>query len=86
MTAADAFMEDINVHSKNSGARGFFYRIYDSATDFHTHKWMYDADSLIFRMQEAGFLNVEKKDLFDSKIEDIQKIELNKGLCVEGAK
>jgi predicted SAM-dependent methyltransferase len=84
--AGDAFMESINVHPRNFRSRGLVYRLYDNATSFHNHKWMYDADSLVFYMKEAGFFDAGRRGLFDSEMEDIKKIELNTGLCAEGTK
>ncbi len=70
----------------------FIYRIYNALKDFHSHKWMYDADSLTGYFKSAGFVNVKEMTLHQSLIEDIKKIEekgrvLNgAGVCVEGIK
>lgn len=84
--AADKFMEDLGMREKNPKNRNFLYRLYNNLTDFHIHKWMYDSDSLIYYLEEAGFGTVEEKKIHESKIEDIATIELNSGLCVEGTK
>lgn len=68
------------------------YRIYSSWQDFHSHKWMYDADSLSTLFKKAGFIEVERRDCYDSRIPDIRDVEdtsriLNgEGVCVEGVK
>jgi SAM-dependent methyltransferase len=71
---------------------GPFYRAYSTVTDFHSHKWMYDADSLTLHLEEAGFVNVREKGFHDSVIDDIAAIEEadrvleGAGICIEGYK
>lgn len=68
------------------------YRIYEAWQDFHSHKWMYDRDSLAVLFQWAGFVNVQPKECHVSCIDNIQAVEdksrvLNgAGICVEGIK
>lgn len=68
------------------------YRIYNSWQDFHSHKWMYDADSLMALFRETGFVQVEQKDCHVSQIpgigevEDPSRILDGAGVCVEGVK
>jgi predicted SAM-dependent methyltransferase len=52
-----------------------FYRMYTALTNFHTHKWMYDAESLILWFVWAGFVEVEERKFHQSRIEDIGTIE-----------
>lgn len=81
---ADVFMRNLSVRSKTP-LRGIFpYRIYSALKDFHSHKWMYDAASLIAHMREAGFADVREMQVGESAIPGIVGIEKNKGLCVEG--
>jgi predicted SAM-dependent methyltransferase len=69
-----------------------FSRLYNSWMDFHTHKWMYDANSLIHHMESAGFVEVRQMALHESRIDDIEQIEdpsrvlKGEGICVEGIK
>lgn len=84
--AASKMMEELNFINPNSVSGGFFYRIYSRLKDFLSHKWMYDAKSLVFYFNEAGFADAQKMQLKKSGIENIEKIELNGGLCVEGTK
>jgi predicted SAM-dependent methyltransferase len=66
-----------------------FYKIYTALTDFHLHKWSYDADSLIYW---AGFQNVKEMGPFESRIEGIEEVESldriinGMGICIEGIK
>jgi predicted SAM-dependent methyltransferase len=68
------------------------YRIYDSWKDFHSHKWMYDAESLIELLEAGGFIEVRQREYLDSEIEDIGAVEEESrvlkgaGVCVEGLK
>jgi hypothetical protein len=61
-------------------------------TDFHSHKWVYDADSLSGYVKLAGFENVTAMQANQSRIEGIEQVEdpariLNgAGVCVEGIK
>ncbi|HTQ60795.1 MAG TPA: methyltransferase domain-containing protein [Candidatus Solibacter sp.] len=69
-----------------------FYRIYNSWQDFHTHKWMYDSNSLAALIESVGFAEVQPKTSGESRIENVDEIEepsriLNGGgICVEGVK
>lgn len=68
------------------------YRLYSSSTDFHSHKWMYDAQSLTHHLRRRGFVQVTQRGYRESRISDIASIEqpgrvLNgEGVCVEGVK
>ncbi len=68
------------------------HRIYNSWKDLNSHKWMYDAESLIALFEAAGFIEVRRREYQDSEIEDIRALEeesrvLNgAGICVEGMK
>lgn len=68
------------------------HKLYTALTDFHSHKWMNDAESLIAYVQASGFVQVEEKKFLQSSIEGIEEVEeaervLNgAGVCVEGIK
>jgi hypothetical protein len=53
---------------------------------------MYDANSLIHHMESAGFVEVRRMALHESRIDDIEQIEdpsrvlKGEGICVEGIK
>lgn len=92
LPAADELNRRLLLRQPDPGRRGFFYRLYSSMFDFHSHKWMYDADSLIYYFNWAGFIEVSEMGFNDSRIADISMIEkgervLNgEGICVEGIK
>jgi len=73
-------------------SRNLFYRIYDAVQDFHSHKWMYDTDSLSALLAAAGFVEIQRRECHDSRIGGIREVEepsriLNGGgICVEGMK
>jgi hypothetical protein len=56
------------------------------------HKWSYDADSLIYYINWAGFQNVKEMGPFESRIEGIEEVESldriinGMGICIEGIK
>jgi len=89
---ADGLNKRLLFRSPEPRSGNLFYGIYMSLKDFHSHKWMYDADSLIVYFKEAGFVNVREMQFLESQIEGIEKIEkgesvLNgEGICVEGLK
>ncbi len=67
----------------------FPLRIYRSLKDFLSHKWMYDAESLISLLQEAGFKDVSKKNFLDSAIPgiaDVERQEKDASIYVEGCR
>jgi predicted SAM-dependent methyltransferase len=76
---------------RNAPRGNLLRRYYESVTDFHYHKWMWDAESLIAEMQNVGFKNVRRCGPFESAIENIRGIEREDrvepgGLAVEGTR
>jgi predicted SAM-dependent methyltransferase len=71
---------------------GILYRIYTTWKDFHSHKWMYDAESLAFHFESAGFCDVQPMGLHQSRIagieavEDVSRIIKGEGISIEGTK
>lgn len=84
--AASKMVEDLNFRNPSGVSGNFLYKIYSCYKDILPHKWMYDEKSLISYFKEAGFSDVKKMEIGESRIEDIKKIELNSGLIVEGVK
>jgi len=89
---ADILNRKLLLRAEAPPAGNITYKLYSLLKDFHSHKWMYDAESLIYHFQEAGFLDVKNCDFQDSLIDDIEVIEkaervLNEpAICVEGIK
>lgn len=87
---ADRFNRRLLMRASDPPSSSLPYRIYETWQDFHSHKWMYDQDSLVALFQWAGFVNVQPKECHVSCIDDIQAVEdksriLNgAGICVEG--
>ena len=87
-SAADRLNRRLLLRQPSVPARSFLYRWY-SANDFHSHKWMYDAESLAHHLRRAGFDEVEERGLHDSRIADIEQIECpgrvagGAGVCIE---
>lgn len=89
---ADRFNLRLLMRAAEPPSSNIFYRVYDAWQDFHSHKWMYDEDSLVELFRWAGFAEVRPKECHESRINDIQVVEdksrvLNgAGICVEGIK
>ncbi len=72
--------------------RNFLLRIYEAWQDFHSHKWMYDEQSLVSLLRSVGFVDIARRNYAESQITNITDVEdpsriLNgAGVCVEGRK
>ena len=90
--AADEFCSRLFFGPASPPRGSLIHRLYSAAKDFHSHKWMYDAKSLIRHMRNAGFVDVQEKQYLESSISDIADVERAKkvlngeGVCVEGRK
>jgi SAM-dependent methyltransferase len=91
-TAADKFNEKLGFRSPAPPGGNLVIKFYYLWKDFHHHKWMYDSDSLIRYMRDAGFSGVVQKPYLDSEISGIEEVEEADrvvdgiGICVEGKK
>lgn len=89
---ADRFNQRLLMRASEPPSSNLFYRVYEAWQDFHSHKWMYDRDSLEALFRWGGFVNVQPKECHMSCIEDIQAVEDRSrilhgaGICVEGIK
>ncbi len=85
-------LKNPRTESETPASSHLLYRIYDAWQDFHSHKWMYDADSLISLFKRTGFEQVERRECHNSRIAGIQQVEdpsrllKGAGVCVEGVK
>jgi predicted SAM-dependent methyltransferase len=80
---ADAFNERFGhfVETPSSSARGLLQRLFPGAA----HQWLYDEASLRRLLEEAGFVDVERRGFRDSELPDIALLEDRDGsLFVEG--
>jgi predicted SAM-dependent methyltransferase len=90
--AADKLCERLNSWKPKLSKDNIFYKIYKWTKSYNFHKWQYDAYSLQKYFVDAGFRAVEEKEIYESRISGIEKIEregrvLNGvGICVEGIK
>ena len=92
MLPADWLNEALHLRTSRPPTGFVFHRIYLALTEFHTHKWMYDAESLAYRMNAVGLAEVAERPLWNSRIGNINEIENpgrladGAGVCVEGVK
>lgn len=89
---ADKLNERLMYHDSQPLSGSVIYRLYKALTAFDSHKWMYDAESLIYHFRQAGFVGVQEMQFCQSRIQGIEEVEqpervLNSvGVCVEGIK
>ena len=69
-------------------SHNILYELYAKLTDFHSHKWMYDAVSLRGCFNGAGFVEVQEMQVQESRLADLGQVEdpSTSGLVVEGIK
>jgi predicted SAM-dependent methyltransferase len=90
--SADRLNQRLLMRSSAPPSDNLFSRLYNFWMDFHTHKWMYDANSLTRHMESAGFVEVRQMGFHESRIEGIELIEdpsrvlKGEGICIEGVK
>lgn len=89
---ADNISRKIFIWEQKPYGKNIMRKIYDSMKDFHSHKWMYDASSLINHLEKAGFVNAKEMKANQSKIKGIENVEKadridnGAGVCVEAVK
>jgi SAM-dependent methyltransferase len=89
---ADELNQKLLLRPSCTPTGNILYKLYTVVTDFHSHKWMYDAESLGWHISKAGFVEIKQKELWVSNIPDIRIIEKKEsfeddnGICVEAVK
>jgi SAM-dependent methyltransferase len=92
VAAADKLNEKLAFRSAMPPRGNLLLKFYYLSKDFHHHKWMYDSDSLMGYLEEAGFTAVTEKGYLQSEIPGIEEVEEahrvleGEGICVEGKK
>lgn len=65
-------------------------RMFRLSMDAHSHKWMYDADSLSQALRLAGFKGLKQCRYLESRVPMIAGVEranrFEDGICIEGVK
>ena len=90
--AADQLNDSLGYRSPRPPGGNFLFKLYATWKDFHSHKWMYDSDSLIHYLLLTGFEEVRERKFRESAIPGIDEVEqgdrvLNgAGVCVEARK
>jgi len=74
------------------GAGGIASRANRAFFDLHSHKWMFDGESLAHHMTSVGFVECRVRGFLESDIPGIADVEMSsrieggQGVCVEGRK
>lgn len=91
-SAADHLNERLRFRSPSPPEGNFLFKFYAISKDFHSHKWMYDSESLARYVELAGFQNVLEKEFLKSDIPGIEEVEDPErvlggaGICIEAKK
>jgi ubiquinone/menaquinone biosynthesis C-methylase UbiE len=91
-SAADILNVKLGFRGPASPNGNFVLKFYALLKDFHSHKWMYDSESLVSYLDLAGFRDVAEKEFRRSAIPGIEDVEQEDrvlggaGICVEGRK
>ena len=87
---AERFMERLNTcHWHEWENLSFPLRLYRAMKDFLSHKWMYDRESLMALLKDAGFERVSEKGFLDSAIPvigDVEREEKEMSIYIEAHK
>lgn len=92
LSPADQLNRRLGFKGSEPPSGSWTYRFYSAWKDFHGHKWMYDAESLIGYFRGAGFSDVCGMPFHESRIGAIAEVEEasrvldGAGICVEGMK
>ena len=92
LPTGDLLNERLLMRCPSPSKHNFLIRIYETWQDLHSHKWMYDEQSLGSLIRSAGFVDVVRRNYAESLIPNITEVEdssriLNgAGVCVEGRK
>lgn len=92
LQAADRLNQRLAFRTASRPGGNPIFKFYAIWKDFHSHKWMYDCDSLSSYLQEAGFSEIRTRGYLESDIPGIQEVEVaervlnGEGVCVEGRK
>jgi len=82
--AADQLNERLGYRAPAPPRGNFAFKFYAIWKDFHSHKWMYDAESLKHTLSTTGFGEVMEKKFLQSDIPGIGQVE-NEGRVLNGA-
>lgn len=70
--------EAIKMEKNNwKASEEFISRLFEKSSR-HSHKWMYDFYSLSHILENAGFINIKKKEFLQSDINGIEEVEKRK--------
>ncbi len=92
ISAADQLNDKLGFRKPDPPGGSAVFKFYAIWKDFHSHKWMYDSESLIHYVELAGIREVSEKGFRASDIPGIEEVEDPErvldgaGICIEGKK
>lgn len=92
MSRAEVLNTRLHLRAPQPPSGNLIFRFYTALTEFHSHKWVYDAESLCLYFRSAGFVEVGEMQFRQSRINGIDAVEQSGrvlgglGICVEGTK
>lgn len=90
--AADHLNERLAFRNPSPPTGNIVFKLYSLWKNFHSHKWMYDGESLAYYLKLAGFQEVSEREFRQSAIPGIEEVEEEArvlggvGVCVEARK
>jgi ubiquinone/menaquinone biosynthesis C-methylase UbiE len=91
-SSADHLNQRLGFRKPAPPVGNFAFKFYALWKDFHSHKWMYDSESLAHYLDQAGFNEIADRDFLRSDIPDIEEVEEpnrvlgGEGICIEAKK
>jgi predicted SAM-dependent methyltransferase len=91
-TSADRLIRNLMMRTWNRPPTSRLRSLLGVKSDLHSHKWMFDGESLAWHMRDAGLVDVKECGYLESQVPGIAEVEKpgriegGQGVAVEGVK
>jgi predicted SAM-dependent methyltransferase len=82
VAAALRLQKGMQLRPNERTSAGLLRSLLNSIQDFHTHKWMYDEESLARILSDTGFINIRRCNYLESAIDTINEVEIERRVCI----